>query len=706
MAENTALDRRTFLYGAAATAALTMLAACSSDSGSGGQAPSQQAPTTEAETKGSETDPLPRPSSFQEAPSLAAQVEAGELPPVEERLPENPYVVPHRWWKPGKYGGNLVVPSSSSNDPAIKEYMYGHSLLRFLNDSRDIGPGLVESWESNEDATEWTLHFRKGLKWSDGHPWSTEDILFWWEDMVLNEEHTELPPDEARSGKGTLMTMKAIDEVTLSLSFDAPAPLTADRLAMWVKRGNGPSWMEPKHYLKQFHPKYNPNVSKDWATADGEFEAKRDFSQNPECPTMTGWRLKSYQEGRQAVWERNPYYWCVDREGRQLPYIDTLTIRVVDDPEVVRLQIQEGKLDYVHGPFVGLGLGDISGFKRTEERSGMRVLLWDGGSGTGSMFFFNYDYKDARMRELFREPKFRQALSLAVNRADIQKQVYFTTGEPTTGTLSPKSIEYHVNDEGKEMYRRWRDAYVGPDPERAKALLDEIGVREGPDGKRRHPDGGDLTIRLDYPATAGAGDRTKNEHLKRDWEAIGLKVTLNPVPPESHNSQWAAGLIATQTAWEVSNAHNHLAQPAWLVPIEPQRWAPLHGQFYSLRGTPQEKEQLDLDPYERTPPRVEPDPDGPIAALWKLYDQSKVEPDEMKRHQLVWEMIKIHIEHGPFFMGTVGNTPQLVLAHRDLRNVPTREQLASGGLVNPWQHPTPAVYDPEIYFWENPEEHS
>src|SRR5690606_16160984 len=128
---------------------------------------------------------------------------------------------------------------------------------------------------------------------------------------------------------------------------------------------------------------YNPNVSKDWATADGEFEAKRDFSQNPECPTMTGWRLKSYQEGRQAVWERNPYYWCVDREGRQLPYIDTLTIRVVDDPEVVRLQIQEGKLDYVHGPFVGLGLGDISGFKRTEERSGMRVLLWDGGSGTG-----------------------------------------------------------------------------------------------------------------------------------------------------------------------------------------------------------------------------------------------------------------------------------------------------------------------------------
>ncbi|GAA2759926.1 ABC transporter substrate-binding protein [Actinopolymorpha rutila] len=700
------LDRRTFLYGTGLTAGAVMLGACSS--GEGEQTAQPKAGKSAASSgKGSERKPLSPPKKLTEAPMLADQVKAGKLPELAKRVPSSPYVVPHKWLEPAKYGGNLNILVPETNDLQILEYMYGHSLLRFLNDALDIGPGLVENFESNEDASEWTLHFRKGLHWSDGQPWTTADIMFWWEDMVLNTEHTEVPPDEAKSGKGTVMKMTAPDENTLVLTYDAAAPLTPMRLAGYVNRGNGSTWMEPKHYLKQYHPRYNKSVAKNWASADGEFEKKRNQVQTPGCPVMTGWVLKSYKEGRQAVWERNPYYWVVDREGRQLPNVDQITFRANKDVEVGKLQIQQGKVDYVHGPFTGLTLGDVSGFKQTQKRSGMDTFFWDSGTGTGSMFFFNYDYEDPKMRALVRKPKFRQALSYAYKREDARKQIYFNTGELSTGTMSPKAKEYQSGAEGQKIYKQWRDSYVKYDPAKAKALLDELGVKDtNGDGKREMPDGSPLAIRLDFPADTGDEHQQKNNLLKRDWEAVGLTVKLNPVAPEGYGDQWANGRLASQCAWEVSSGPDHLAQVAWMVPVESSRWAPLEGQMYNLRGTPAEKEQLDVDPFKRTPPRMAPEKGGPIERLWKLYDQAKLEPDEIKRRQIAFQMVKIHIDEGPFFMGTIANTPAVMLTHKDLRNVPRKENLAQGGFVNPWQHPTPAVYDPETYFWQNPDKHT
>ena len=94
-----------------------------------------------------------------------------------------------------------------------REYFYGHSPLRYVNDGKDVVPGLVETWESNDDASEWTFHFRKGLKWSDGEPWSTADIMFWWNDIIAEQYMAQTAPDEARSGKGTLAKFNAVDDV-------------------------------------------------------------------------------------------------------------------------------------------------------------------------------------------------------------------------------------------------------------------------------------------------------------------------------------------------------------------------------------------------------------------------------------------------------------------------------------------------------------
>jgi peptide/nickel transport system substrate-binding protein len=708
MTDPGALSRRTLLRMSAVAAGSAALAACSGNAGPGGSNGSGNGTPkpTSSDAVGSVVDPLPKPEKFNEAPALAAQVQAGKLPPVAERLPENPYVVPHKWIKPGKYGGQILTFTPETEASSHAEYMYGHSLLRYLNDGQDIGPGLVESWTSNPDATRWELHFRKGLKWSDGQPWTTEDIMFWWEDMVLNEEHSEVPPDEARSGTGTLMKMTAPDPLTIVMEFDAPAPLTADRLAMWVNRGNGPGWMEPKHYMKQFHPRYNPKTPKNWASDEGQFDKKRVWFRNPDCPTMTGWRCKSFTEGKSVLFERNPYYWCVMPNGDQLPYLDGMTLNAVARPEIQKLQAQEGKVNFGYGGFTALFLQDISGFKQAQAKSKLRVLLWDAGDGSGSLVFFNQDYYEPKLRKLFRDAKFRQALSFAYNRKEVRRAVYYDTGELTTGTMSPKAIEFQVDDEGKKNYAAWRDSYIDYDPERAKKMLDELGIvdKDG-DGKREHPDGSKLRIHLDYHADSAPEHVAKNNILVRDWNAIGIDTKLNPVTPEGYADQWRFGKLMTNTNWETGDGPNCLVYPQWMIPMESSRWAPLQGEFYNVRGTPAEKQQLNLDPYKRTPPRMAPEKGGPVEKLWALYDQSKVEPDEMKRRQLVYEIAKIHISDGPWLMGVCANTPYILLVHEDMRNVPEKENLKLGGFAAPWIHPSPAVYDPETWFWENPDAH-
>jgi peptide/nickel transport system substrate-binding protein len=125
-----------------------------------------------------------------------------------------------------------------------------------------------------------------------------------------------------------------------------------------------------------------------------------------------------------------------------------------------------------------------------------------------------------------------------------------------------------------------------------------------------------------------------------------------------------------------------------------------------VKGTPKETQELEKDPYDRTPPREPAEPGSPIDRIWKIYDQTKVTPDPMERHHLVWDMIKIHVTDGPFYSGTAANTPRVIAVNKGLRNVPQRDDLALKGFVNPWIHPTPAVYDSESWYWDNPAAHS
>ena len=222
----------------------------------------------------------------------------------------------------------------------------------------------------NSDATVITFHFRKGLKWSDGQPWSTADVMYWWNDMVLNPNHTDSPPDDVRDGKDKIAKVTAPDDMTLLLTFTSPAPVAVDRIAAYVNGSViGPRWMAPKHYISKYNPVYNKALK-----PKGTWQTKHDqlllWSQNPDCPTMVGYRCTKYSEGRAVYWERNPYYYGVTRDGDQLPYIDNWQWICTVDPQVQKLAMATSKVDYVHCKHWPITLADFSTFRRRRQKAG------------------------------------------------------------------------------------------------------------------------------------------------------------------------------------------------------------------------------------------------------------------------------------------------------------------------------------------------
>ena len=703
------INRRDFLRMSAMTVGGMVLAACASSTT---EAPVEVAPTV-APTKEPAAAPAtatPRPVAeptntpvpevvaAKEAPMLADMVAAGTLPALEERLPKTPLTL-----NPvntiGKYGGRFKMAHWWHQGGAAAG-MYGHSALRWVDDGLGVAPGHCESWESNADASVWTFNFRQGLKWSDGSPVTTADVLYWWEDMVLNPDHSDQVPSELPAIEGVLPVFTAVDDYTLTIAWPKSAPLTAKRLAMWVNGQIGPKWIVPSAFAKQFHPKYN-NTYTDYV----EHDRRIDYRINADTPSLNAWVITEYKEGEFSTWDRNPYYYAVDSEGNQLPYVDGMDIQASPDAQFFLLQTLQGSVSWEVYTYQ-LTLADISTLKEGEEKGNFEVRFWDTGSGTGQMYFWNYDYVDDKKRELYRNPKFKAAMSLAMDRPTIQRIVYYDTGTPTTGSMSPKAFEFNFNADAQAHYEKFRSLYVAYDPEGAKALLDEIGVVDvDNDGWREFPDGSKLEVKVDLQADAGNEALKVLEITEKNWKDVGLNIIINQMPPAEFGPAWRAGQLEFRTNWEVGDGPDHLLYPSWVVPDETERWAPLCGQLRLVAGTEKANTEADLSPWDRTPARFNPnDPQykgTPIEQLHALYDVAIFEVDDIKRMELVWQMNDIHMKDGPFFLGTVCNTPRIIIVSKDLENVPQREQLKLGGFCNPWIIPYPAITNPETFSFKN-----
>ncbi|MFW6309437.1 MAG: ABC transporter substrate-binding protein, partial [bacterium] len=329
-------------------------------------------------------------ASEKQAPELQEMVDEGELEPLEERLPEEPLEM-DPVEATGEYGGTWNRATNSEDFAHFLMSMYGHSWVRFIEDGADIAPNLATDWESNDDATVWTFHFREGVKWSDGEPFTVDDIMFWWEEMATNDDFAaDTVPNEFQAG-GETAELTKVDDYTLEIEFAESNPLFPEQMATWPNRGSsnvglGATLVAPEHYFKEYHPEYNDEYDN-----YEDLEEKMDWWLDPGSPTLTAWRPVDYSAGEYVHWERNPYYWAVDDKGNQLPYIDKVEDEYISDKETFKLQANEGEMDMQIRPPL-LNIEDVSMLKENAESNNFRTLMWDSGSGSGPVFIPNRNH--------------------------------------------------------------------------------------------------------------------------------------------------------------------------------------------------------------------------------------------------------------------------------------------------------------------------
>lgn len=438
---------------------------------------------------------------FNQAPMLRTQVAAGELPPVEERLPKNPKVV-----KPlneiGTYGGTLHRGTAS---PTTGNYLLNRvtieTLFQFPWPQPGSGPvesNLADKWEFSEDGTELTVHLREGIKWSDGYPFTADDVLFYWKDVLFNEKSLVTPNPNLYVEGRVAPELKKIDDYTIKFTFPRPFFFAETAFTCLTE------WAWPKHYMKEFHPDYNENAT--WE----EWNKHIDWIDRGKV-TLKGWMLEWYKPGGDLVLVRNPYYWKVDPEGNQLPYIDRVRIHAVADRQMIALKSVAGELDL---DALWVGTQHLSMFMEEKERRDYDIGF---ALVPGMTFHFNYDYSDETVRNIVRNVNFRRAFSLAINREMLSRVMFSDMLYPTSCSFSPNSAYY--DEEVAKLYTEY-------DPERAKQLLDEAGFedRDG-NGWRELPTGEEVKLIID--CSQHDLYTPSLEMIVEDLAKVGVKLVMN-----------------------------------------------------------------------------------------------------------------------------------------------------------------------------------
>ncbi|MEE2753455.1 MAG: ABC transporter substrate-binding protein [Candidatus Latescibacterota bacterium] len=440
--------------------------------------------------------------NFSESPLFASQVAEGVLPPVADRLPKNPLVV-----RPlkmiGRYGGTLrrALTGDIVQTAGVSKAL-GEDLMSFV---RPMPTGIVYSLAENhtyeDEGRVAIFKIREGVKWSDGHPLTVDDILFWYYDLQLDENARDgaLPPTVWVVDDKPIK-MEKVDDTTLRI--ESPYPL-----GRVLNAFTGTGVALPKHFFKKWHPRYNPNA--DYQTwRDSTTAAMRLY--RPGTPSLSAWMPVGWERGQRLIYERNPYYWKVDTAGNQLPYCDRLVFTVIQDHQVIMLKFMNGELD-LFGRYSRIQM--LETLKVGESSGRFKVGL--SGPDSGPAFYLNWDAENLNLRKAFRDKRVRVALSHAINRQEISEIVY-------GGWLEPSGYSFGRSNPYFDLYSYKR--YVSFDPDKANALLNEAGYVKRPDGFRIFQDGNIFEMTIDI---SGTGTSDVCELVKSHWEAVGIKVHLN-----------------------------------------------------------------------------------------------------------------------------------------------------------------------------------
>ncbi|MBR0661313.1 ABC transporter substrate-binding protein [Neoroseomonas oryzicola] len=475
-------------------------------------------------------DPARRPTRFNEAPMLAEQVRAGRLPPVDQRLPQDLMVIqPLR--SVGRYGGTwrrgFIGPGDSENGNRI---MSADKPFFFDKTGTEIAPCLCRGFEVSDDGRRTIVQLRRGMRWSDGTPFTADDWVFWFEDLYQNRDLVAAPaPEMAANGKPG--RVEKVDDHTVAFVFEDPNYLFPYLLAGDTLVGGGQTRQQsdgraysvyaPKHYLSQFLPKYTPMEQLNaQARAAGFttwvqlFRARSDWRLNRDLPTLAAWRMVQPITGQQWVLERNPFFYAVDTEGNQLPYIDRVQLTLAENPEVVNLRAIAGDYDYQER-FIDLGKLPI--LLENRQRSRYRVHLDPGFNGGDSVLFPNLTYtEDREIGALLADARFRRGLSLGIDREQLNEAFWLGLGTP--GSVIPDRII--PESPGEE----WRTKWSTHDPRQANQLLDAVGLtRKDREGYRLRRDNGQrLRIEIAVAQTLSPTWPQQAEMIVQHWRQIGI----------------------------------------------------------------------------------------------------------------------------------------------------------------------------------------
>ncbi len=581
---------------------------------------------------------------FNESPMLKSRVTAGELPVVEKRLPEEPAVV-----KPmeeiGQYGGtwHTGTEEKKGGSDQLAMWFFMENLLQWDLGLNSIRAHVAKSYDISDDGRVLTFYLRKGMKWSDGAPFTADDIMFWWEDIILNKELTPKFPGWLIAG-GEPIEVRKVDDNTVKFVFAVPSPLFVKVFAKAYTPGR--CILFPKHYLKQFHPRYTSAETLKEEMEKEKFDhwyelfaAKMDWWVNPEKPAISAWKLSAPISATGITQlERNPYYWQVDTAGNQLPYIDKVQVIFMTDRSIYVMKVISGEID-IHDWCVGMNVKEYSLFMQNREEGNYRVFKYPGTETNVFGMNFNLQHKDPVLRKIFRDRRFRAAMSHAINRQKIINIVYLGIPEEPSQPSPLPTLKYY--------YEPLAKAYIEYDPAKANQLLDEMGLdRRDKDGYRLRPDGKRLSITIDV-LSRKTSYVSATEMIKKDWEALGIDVAIKSMNDGLFFARIEAIEFDVITYFGCGGGGVPLLQIWDFIPARLWQW----GEWYNSKG----------EEGEEPPPEVK--------HQMELYIQLTTTVDEAKRAELFRQILEISAKN-LYVLGLCHPAPGALAVRNRVRNVP------------------------------------
>lgn len=578
-----------------------------------------------------------------EPPLLAERVAAGELAAMQERLPLEPLVSTHDD-ENARYGGTMRLLFGKSKD--IRQMVvYGYSRLVGYDLNLELKADILQDF-TVEEGRIFTFHLREGHRWSDGQPFTSEAFRYYWEDMANNEGLSPFGPPQAMLVEDKPPRVDIIDELTVRYTWHKPNPIFLTKLAeprpMFI--------YAPGHYLRQFHEHYNdPDVlaakveesgRRNWVSLH-HFSNRQYKLDNPALPSLQPWINTTRKPAERFIFVRNPWFHRVDQHGRQLPYIDRVAITIVDK-SLIAAKTGSGESD-LQGRY--LNLTDYTFLKESETRQNYQVYLWGKGTGAQAAIFPNLNSDDPVWRELMRDARFRRALSLGINRHEINQVIYFGLANESNNTVLPDSPLYQPG---------YQSTWTDFDLDQANALLDELGLTERDKNDiRLMKDGNPMELILH---TAGESTEETDilELIGDSWRKLGIKLFVNPSQREVFRERIFSGHALISMFSGVDNGLPSAAMsPEEFVPVNQSQlqWSQW-GQFYETNG--ERGQEVDMPEAQR---------------LMELYQKWQNSTSYEEKQRIWGEILAIHSEQ-VYTIGIVNKVPQPIVVSDRMKGVP------------------------------------